>query len=349
MQKSAQDVLKDIKQLKLAPIYLIHGDEPFFIDQLVDAFENKVLSPDQQSFNQFVMYGKDQSLGEVISYARRFPMMSDKQVIIVKEAVFLEAMAKGKTDAKDKGNTDWKAWVDYCERPTESTILVFTLKTLLTDKSKILAPLDKKGVVVASKKISEDRLGVWLKDYLGSHALHIQANAQELMVSFVGTDLKRMAHEADKLIVNVPQGKEIGLDEVEKFIGISREYNYFEFQKAIIQRNGEKGQKIAFYFAENTKQNPAAPMLIMLFNFFAKVLQVHDLGSISDGEMASAIGVNPYYVKDYTLAKRNYPIGKVVRIIEAIKNADLRVKGVMGNSDKEREIILDLSFEIFNL
>ncbi|RXK52407.1 DNA polymerase III subunit delta [Aquirufa rosea] len=349
MQKSVQDVLKDIKQNKLAPIYLIHGDEPFFIDQLVEAFENQVLSPDQQSFNQFVMYGKDQTLGDVLTYARRFPMMSDKQVIIVKEAVFLDAMAKGKADAKDKSNSDWKAWVDYCERPTESTLLVLTLKTLLTDKSKILPPLDKKGVVVSSKKISEDRLGMWLKDYLGSHQLPIQANAQELMVSYVGTDLKRMAHEADKLIVNVPKGKEIGLDEVEKFVGISREYNYFEFQKAIVQRNADRGQKIAFYFADNTKQNPAAPMLIMLFNFFAKVLQVHDLGALSENEIASTIGVNPYFVKDYTLAKRNYPLGKVVRILEAIKNADLRVKGVIGSGDPEREIILDLSFEIFNL
>ena len=341
MIKTTLDVRKDIKKKALAPIYLLHGDEPFFIDELAHAFETEVLSEDQRSFNQFVLFGKDHTIASVVSYARRYPMMSDLQVIIVKEAVCLEAALKSKEEMK--------AYEEYCAHPTPSTILVFTLKTLLTDKSKLLGPLASHGVVVASKKISDDKVGAWLKDYLGQHSIQIQASSVELMVSYVGADLQRMAHEADKLIVNMPAGSEVGSEEVEKYIGISREYNYFEFQKAIMQRNVERAQKIAFYFADNTKQNPVAPMLIMLFNFFAKVLQAHDLGAMSDGEIAKVLGINPYFVRDYQTAKRNYPLGKVVRVIEAIKNADLKVKGVLGHAQTDREIILDLSFEILHL
>jgi len=188
-----------------------------------------------------------------------------------------------------------------------------------------------------------------LKDYLGQHSIRIQPTSLEMMVSFVGADLQRMAHEADKLIVNVPAGSEVGAEEVEKYIGISREYNYFEYQKAIMQRNVERAQKIAFYFADHTKQHPVPLILIMLFNFFAKVLQAHDLGAMSDGEIARVMGISPFKVGDYLTAKRNYPLGKVVRVIEAIKNADLKVKGVIGHAQTDREIILDLSFEILHL
>ena len=189
MIKTTLEVRKDIKKKAFAPIYLLHGDEPFFIDELVHAFETEVLSEDQRSFNQFVLFGKDHTIGSVVSHARRYPMMSELQVIIVKEAVCLEAALKSKEEMK--------AFEDYCARPTPSTILVFALKTLLTDKSKLLAPFAAHGVVVASKKISDDKLGAWLKNYLGQHSIRIQPTSLEMMVSFVGADLQRMAHEAD--------------------------------------------------------------------------------------------------------------------------------------------------------
>ena len=346
MQKSVQDVLKEIKQKKFAPIYVIHGDEPFFIDQVADAFEADVLSESEKSFNQFVLFGKDHTMGSVISYARRYPMMAEKQVIIVKEASFLEALAKGK---EAKGTDDLKAWEDYCARPTESTLLVITIKNLVNEKAKIFAALDKTGVVVCAKKVSEANLGTWLKDYVGKSQLTMHATAVELMVSFVGADLQRMAHEADKLRVNVAPGTEITTAEIETFIGISREYNVFEYQKALAVRDIAKTQKIAFYFADNTKQNPIPPMLAMLFGYFSKVLMVHDLGNVSDGELAKAIGINPYFVRDYIVAKNNYPLAKVVRALEAIKNADLKVKGVIGQAESDRDIMLDLSFQLIHL
>lgn len=346
MQKTIQEVLKDIKAKKYAPIYVIHGDESFFIDQLADAFEEQVLTESEKSFNQFVLFGKDQTMGSVISYARRYPMMADKQVIIVKEASFLEALAKGK---EAKGNEDMKAWEDYCARPTESTLLVFTIKSLVNEKAKILTLLEKNGVVVCSKKVKDGQVGSWLKDYLAQHKLGIQTASLELMVSYVGTDLQRMAHEADKLIVNCPAGAEIGPEEVEKYVGISREYNVFEYQAALMQRNVAKAQKIAFYLADNTKQNPLPILLATLFGTFSKVLMVHDLGSLSDNELAKEIGVNPYFVRDYVTAKRNYPIAKVVRMLEAIKNADLKFKGVMGAAESDRDILMDLSFELLHL
>ncbi|MHA8049739.1 DNA polymerase III subunit delta [Aquirufa sp. ROCK-SH2] len=348
MIKSAQEVLKDIKQNKLAPIYLIHGDEPFFIDQLTESFEKNVLSPDEQSFNQFILFGKDHSMGSVVSYARRFPMMAEKQVIIVKEATFLENLGKGKAPAKDKTDDEWKAFEDYCQNPTPSTLLVFTIKNLLTDKSRILTPLVKHGIIVASKKITDDKVAQWLKDYLATAQLTMKADTLEMMVTYVGSDLKRMAFEADKLIINLPAGTEVGSAEVEKYIGISRDYNYFEFQKAVIQKNIEKAQKIAFYFADNSKQNPVAPMIVLLYNFFSKVLQVHDLGNISENEIARETGINPYFLRDYVAAKRNYSLGKVVRILEELKNADLKMKGVIGQGVSDRDIILDLSFMILH-
>ncbi len=346
MQKSIQEVLKDIKAKKYAPIYVLHGDESFYIDQIADAFENQVLTESEKSFNQFVLFGKDQTMGSVISYARRYPMMAEKQVIIVKEASFLEALAKGK---EAKGSEDMKAWEDYCARPTDSTLLVFTIKGLLNEKAKILTLLDKTGVVVYSKKVKDGQVSAWLKDYLAQHKLGIQVASLELMVSYVGTDLQRMSHEADKLIVNCPAGTEVGPEEVEKFVGISREYNVFEYQAALMQRNVAKAQKIAFYLADNTKQNPLPILLATLFGTFCKVLIAHDLGSVSDNELAKEIGVSPYYVGDYVTARRNYPIAKVVRMLESIKNADLKFKGILGAAESDRDILMDLSFELLHL
>lgn len=346
MQKTIQEVLKDIKAKKYAPIYVLHGDEPFFIDQMAHAFEEQVLTESEKSFNQFVLFGKDHTMGSVISYARRYPMMAEKQVIIVKEASFLEALAKGK---EVKGNDDMKAWEDYCARPTDSTLLVFTIKNLLQEKAKILTLLDKTGVVVCSKRVKDGQVGVWLKDYLAQRQLGIQTASLELMVSYVGTDLQRMAHEADKLVVNCPAGAEIGPEEVEKYVGISREYNVFEYQSALMQRNVAKAQKIAFYLADNTRQNPLPILLATLFGTFSKVLMVHDAGSLSDGELAKELGINPYFVRDYITAKRNYPIAKVVSMLESIKNADLKFKGILGAAESDRDILLDLSFELLHL
>lgn len=347
MNKSAQEVLKDIQANKLAPIYLLHGDEPFFIDQLTEAFENKVLREDEKGFNQFVFYGKDQTLAAILSNARRFPMMAERQVILVKEASFLENLGKSKSDAKDKGIDDMKLWEEYVKNPMPSTLLVLTLKTSLTDKAKVLQTLDRAGVVVHSPKVKEDKVGLWLKDYLAQHQLSIRPETLELMVSFVGTDLKRIAFEADKLIINLPKGAEVGSAEVEKYIGISKEYNYFEFQKALAVRDLAKAQKIAFHFANNVKQNSIAPALIQLFNFFAKVLQVHHLGYLSDQEIAKEIEVNPYFVRDYLTAKKNYSLGKVVNILEEIKNTDLKFKGILGNPS-ESSLWLDLTFSILH-
>ncbi|MEY2792994.1 MAG: DNA-directed polymerase, partial [Bacteroidota bacterium] len=204
MNKSAQEVLKDIQTNKLAPIYVIHGDEPFFIDLLTEAFENKVLSEDQKGFNQFVFYGKDQTLPAILSNARRFPMMSERQVIIVKEASFLENLGKSKGEGKEKGTEDFKLWEEYVKNPMTSTLFILTLKSSLSDKSKVLQTLEKTGVVVHSARIKEDKVGSWLKEYLSQHQLTIRPETLELMVSFVGTDLKRIAFEADKLIINLP-------------------------------------------------------------------------------------------------------------------------------------------------
>ncbi len=347
MNKSAQEVLKDIQSNKLAPIYVLHGDEPFFIDLLTDAFENKVLSEDQKGFNQFVFYGKDHTLAAILSNARRFPMMSDRQVILVKEATFLESIGKSKSEGKEKGIDDFKLWEEYVKNPMPSTLLVLTLKSALSDKSKVMQTLEKTAVVVNSPRIKEDKVGVWLKDYLGQHQLTIRPETLELMVSFVGTDLKRIAFEADKLIINLEKGSEVGSAEVEKYIGISKEYNYFEFQKALAVRDVAKAQKIAFHFANNSKQNPLPMALIQLFNFFAKVLQVHGLGYLSDGEIAKEIEVNPYFVRDYTTAKKNYSLGKVVQIIEEIKNTDLKFKGINGSAT-ESSLWLDLTFAILH-
>lgn len=347
MNKSAQEVLKDIEAKKMAPIYVLHGDEPFFIDMLTDAFETKVLSEDERGFNQFVFYGKDQTLPGILSNARRFPMMAERQVVVVKEAAFLENLGKSKSEAKEKGIDDFKLWEEYVKNPMPSTLLIFTIKSSLTDKSKVLQTLDRTGVVVHSPRIKEDKVGQWLKDYLGQNGLSVRPDTLELMVSFVGTDLKRIAFEADKLIVNLPKGAEVGASEVERYIGISKEYNYFEFQKAIATKDVAKAQKIAFHFSRNVKQNPLPMALIQLFNFFSKVLQVHGLGYLSDQEIAKEIEVNPYFVRDFTTAKKNYSLGKVALIIEEIKNTDLKFKGINA-SVSEADLWVDLTFFILH-
>ncbi|RVU26540.1 DNA polymerase III subunit delta [Sandaracinomonas limnophila] len=347
MNKSPQEVLKDIKSKNLAPIYIIHGDEPYFIDLLTDSFEANVLDESEKGFNQFIFYGKDQTLAAILSNARRFPMMAERQVILVKEASFLESIGKGKSDSKDKGIDDLKLWEEYLKNPMPSTLLVFTVKTALTDKAKIFSSVKNQAVVVSSPKVKEDKVAAWLKDYLLQNGLQINPETLDLMVSFVGTDLKRIAFEADKLIINLPKNTVVGSEEVEKYIGLSKEYNYFELQKAIAYKDVAKASKIAFHFAQQVKQNPIAPCLIQLFNFFTKVLLAHDAGNVSDSELAREIEVNPYFVRDYVIARKNYSLPKVVQILEQIKNADLKFKGILGNPS-EADLWLDLSFAILH-
>jgi DNA polymerase III subunit delta len=336
---TTNDLLKEIKQRKFAPVYLLHGDEPFYIDKIQEAIEEKALPEHEKSFNQFVLYGKDVNVPTVLSYAKRFPMMSEKTVVIVKEAQDMQGL-----DTKDTA----RFLEEYCQNPLNSTILVLCYKKNLEGSKPWAKAAGQKGIVFQSKKMYDNQLPDWILNYCHDSGTKISPKAIQMLVEFVGNDLKRLASELEKIVLNLPIGQEVTAATIEKYVGVSKEYNYFEYQKALIVRDVLKANKIAQYFSSNTKENPLPPMLILLYNFFSKVLVVHATPDKTDKNIAATLGVNPYFAKDYTLAIRNYPLGKVVQIIKDIRMTDLKSKGVEAGSISESDLLKELTFRILH-
>ncbi len=330
-----QKIVDDIKAKKIKPIYFLMGEEPYFIDKLSDFIEDSVLSEDEKSFNQTVFYGHDVSIEDIVSTAKRYPMMAERQVVVVKEAQHL---------LKNIDKLE-----NYAENPMPSTILVFCYKYKTLDKRKKVSKLiEKNGLVFESKKLYENKVAEWIVKVLRTKNFTIEPKAAAMLVEFLGTDLSKINNELDKLKIVLPAGSCISPKDIEVNIGFSKDFNIFELRKAIGDRNQLKAFKIAQNFAENPKEYPMVVTTSLLFSFFVQLLQYHGLKDKNPKNVASVLKVNPFFLKDYDVALRNYPMRKVSAIVGTLRQIDIKSKGVGANSLATGDLLKEMLVSIFN-
>lgn len=328
-------IIKEIKSENYKPIYFFMGEEPYYVDKLTEYIENNVLTEDEKGFNQVVLYGRDTSIEDIVSNAKRYPMMAERQVVIVKEAQELSRNID-KLEA-------------YAENPQPTTVLVFAYKYKTLDKrKKITKLLSKTGVVFESKKLYENQVGDWIKRVLSGQKYAIEPKAAAMLVEFLGTDLSKISNELDKLKIILPQGHTITAKDIEDNIGISKDYNNFELRKAIGEKNQLKAYQIITYFSQNPKDNPIVVTTGLVFGFFSQLLQYHGLKDKSKANVAKVLKINPYFVSDYDVAIRNYPMKKVSAIVSALREVDVKSKGVGANSLSQNDLLKEMLIHIFN-
>ncbi len=328
-------IQNDITNGNIKPIYFLMGEEPYYIDKLADFIEKNVLLEEEKDFNQTIFYGRDVTVDEIVSAAKRYPMMAERQVIIVKEAQDL---------SKTIDNIE-----SYVENPMDSTVLVFCYKYKTLDKRKKVNKLiEKKGVVLESKKLRDYQVGDWIKKLVATKKLAIEPKATAMLVEFLGTDLDRINNEIEKLQIILPEGTSISPLHIEQNIGFSKDFNVFELRNAIGERNQLKAYQIVEYFANNQKEHPNVMTFSLVFGFFVQLLQYHGLKDKNPKNAAAVLKINPYFMKDYDLALRNYPMKKVSQIISALRDVDLKSKGVGASGLSHSDLLREMLYKIFN-
>ncbi|ADV51031.1 DNA polymerase III subunit delta [Cellulophaga sp. E16_2] len=315
-------IVSDIKARNIKPIYFLMGEEAYYIDKLSEYIENNVLAEEERGFNQMTLYGKDVTIDDIISNAKRYPMMAEHQVIIVKEAQHLSRSIDN--------------LAAYAENPQPTTVLVICYKYAKLDKrKKVYKAVQKAGVLFESKKLYENQVADWIRKVLAGSGYGITPKAAILLVEFLGTDLSKINNELEKLKLVIPKTEEITPQAIEENIGISKDYNNFELKKALGERNVMKATRILNYFAQNPKDNPFILTITLLNSFFTQLLQYHGLKDHNPKTVASVLGVSPYFVGEYKIAAKNYPMKKVSMIISHLRELDVKGKGVGANLSQE--------------
>jgi DNA polymerase-3 subunit delta len=334
-ETSYEQILTDLRKKVYQPVYFLMGEEPYYIDLISDFIQNNVLDDTEKEFDQTVLYGKDVDINMVINAAKRYPMMSTFQVIIVKEAQLIK---------------DWDNIVHYLSKPLKSTILVFCYKYGTPDKrKKWVLELKNVAVIYESSKLRDYEVGTWITKFCKSKNVAIDDKAVSMLTDFLGTDLSKLVHELEKLILTKPANvQRITPDLVETNIGISKDFNVFELQSALINRDVLKANRIIQYFSENKKANPMVLVLAQLFKFFSELMLFHYLPDKSQGAVASELKINPYFVKDYQKASQIFGAWKTMNIISFIRETDARYKGIDNPSTEEGELMKELIFKILH-
>lgn len=331
--EEVKQIVSDIRDGTIRPIYFLMGEEPYFIDKLAEFIGDAILTEEEKGFNQMVVYGKDTTLDEILAIAKRYPMMAEHQVVIVKEAQHLSRTIEDLTA--------------YADNPQLSTVLVICYKYKKLDKRKKLhKALRKHAVVFESRKLYENQVSEWIRTLLKGKGYSISHKAALLLVEYLGTDLSRISNELDKLLIILPRASEISPADIEEHIGISKDYNNFELKKAIGERDMRRAARIVHYFSENPKENPFVVTVTLLHNFFSQLLQYHGLTDHSPKNVAGALHINPYFVSEYQTAARNYPMKKVSHIISELREMDLKGKGVGAGNISHADLLKELLVKI---
>lgn len=329
-----KDIIADLKKKNFKPVYFLMGDEPYFIDKISDYIEQHVLDESEREFNQSVLYGRDVNVQQIISEAKRYPMMSDKQVVIVKEAQNVRLIEELEP---------------YIQQPLNSTILVLCYKYKTLDKRKTFPKtIAKTGVLFESKKLYDNKVPDWISGYLKEKKYTAAPKAVQLLAEYLGADLGKIANELDKLMINLPPGTEINADHIQQNIGISKDYNTFELTDALGKRDILKANRITNYFGENPKEHPMVLTISTLYSYFVKVLAYNMLQDKSRENAARTLGVNPYFLQDYITAANNYPSGRLKTIIALLREYDLKSKGIDTGSAEESELLKELIYRILH-
>jgi len=330
-----KQIVADIKNGNTKPIYFLMGDEPYYIDAISSYIEKNVLAEEEKGFNQMVLYGRDVTIEDIVSNAKRYPMMAEKQVVLVKEA-------------QDLSRTIDKLEA-YAANPQPTTVLVICYKYKKLDKrKKLYKTIDKAGVLFESKKLYDNQVPDWIRRVLASKKYTISQKAAQMLVEFLGTDLGKINNELEKLQLVLPEGAEISPKHIEDNIGISKDYNNFELRKAVGERDILKANRIIKYFAQNPKDNPTVVTVSLLFNFFSQLLQYHALGDKSQFSVAKALKINPFFVKEYQAAGKNYPMRKVSQVVGLLREADLKSKGVGASNLPQSDLLKELLCKMMN-
>lgn len=328
-------ILSELKQKKYAPIYFLMGEEPYYIDLITDYIAENVLNESEKVFNQVVLYGKDIDAVTIIEASRKFPMMSSHQVVIVKEAQNIKNIEE---------------LLHYSEKPLKSTILVINYKYKTLDKrKKLYNSLDKNGVLLNSEKLYEDKIPGWITKFLAQKGYSINPEAAALLTEYLGNDLGKIVNELEKLLLSLTdKNLRITPDIIEKNIGISKEYNVFELNKALVARDVLKANRIINYFEKNPKDNPLIVTVSLLFTFFQKIFTYHFLPDKSRASVASALKINPYFVAEYETAAKRFSPSKLVEIIAALRECDTKSKGVGNSNTSDGDLLRELIFKILH-
>jgi len=336
MEIKYEDIISDLKKRIFKPVYFLAGEEPYYIDLITDYIEEHVLDEAEKSFNQIVYYGEDTSLNTIIETARRFPMMSNHQVVIVKEAQSLRKIEE---------------LLVYVEKPLKSTILVLNYKYKVLDKrTKLVKTLDANGIYFESARLRDYQIPAWIERYLMNQGIRMEPSASALLTEYLGTDLHKITNELQKLLITLPSGKPvITTSLIEKNIGISKDYNNFELQKAIGERNILKSNMIVNYFASSPRDNPITLTIASLFSYFTKILTYHYLTDKSKNNVAAALKINPFFVKDYETSVTKYNAAKTVQVISLLRTYDMKSKGFGDVSSEPGDLLKELVFKILHI
>ena len=327
-------IVSDIKKGNIKPIYFLMGEEPYYIDKISDFIEQNVLDESEKGFNQQIIYGRDSSIENIISSAKRYPMMAERQVLIVKEAQDL--------------SRNIEKLVSYAENPQLTTVLVLNYKYKKLDKrKKLYKAITKFGLIFESKKLYENQVSDWIRRVLSGKKYQIEPKAAQMLVEFLGADLSKISNELEKLMAILSNETIITDTHIEDNIGISKDFNNFELRKSIGEKNIVKSNRIINYFIENPKNNPLVMTISLLNSFFTQLLMFHGLRDKSKKSVVKSIGVSPYFVDEYFLAARNYPMRKVASIIAFLREADIKSKGV-GANQSQSDILKELLFKILH-
>jgi len=329
-----ESISKEIADKKFKNIYVLQGDEPYYIDEVAKLLEANVLSDAEKAFNQTIVYGKDTSAMSIAMAAKRYPMSpSDYQLIIVREAQNLK---------------DIEDLAPYFEKPSSCTILCLALKGKKLDGRKKLSKLTKPFCLFNSEPLKEYQIPAWVEAYVRKQGKNIDSRANMLVTEYLGNDISKVANELDKMMINIGDANVITVKHIEDNIGISKDYNVFELQSAIANKNFNKAIQIAHYFAQDKKKNPLILTLASLNSFFTKVMLYQANQSKSSNELAQILGVRgDYQLKDYRFSAQNFSYEKVEEIFGLLKYFDLRGKGVDGSGDDEGNLLIELLVKIF--
>lgn len=328
-------ILKAWQSKKIQPVYWLEGDESFYIDKITQYAEEHLLTATEKDFNLTILYGKETSWADVLNACRRYPMFADRQVIIVKEAQQMK---------------DWEMMESYFENPAHTTVFIVAYKGKKIDaRTKLSKTLKNKDFIHTFNKLKSDtQLVSWVDEYIKTNNIRININAKHLLVQHIGNDLYRLDHELEKLKLNVVD-KEITIDDIEKYIGISKEYSVFELQNAIGKKDVGRMYEIVLYLQKHTKSFPIIMILPTLHSYFSKLYAISTLTTNDDKQIAQVLGIPPFFVKDYLVARKNYNFDELSAIILLLEEYNLKAVGILPSSSDSENLLQELVGKILQI
>lgn len=329
--KEVKDILKEIKQQQVKPVYAFDGEEPYYIDQLTDAFEQHLLEPHEKDFNLSIFYGKDSEWQQIVNECRSYPSFATRRLVILKEAAQLK---------------DFNKLESYFEQPSPSTVLVIAHKYKKIDgRSKIASLVKKKGTYVTFDKIKDYQTSDWIIQYCRAHNIVISTPHADLLSAYLGTDLQKIVNEIEKVRINLKPDEPITADHIEAYIGISKDYNIFQFPSALMERDVEKSFKIVQYFIANPKEHPLVVIIPTVYGNFSKLYQFHYNRQLPKNELAALMKVSPYFLKDYEKAATMYNLSQTIQVIHLLAEYNLQAIGI-GVMRSDMSVLKELTAQI---